>query len=620
MSKHLRLLIVEDCENDAELMRLNLQRQGFQCECRRASTAERLEAALHEPWDLAIVDYFLPGLEVSEVLRIVKERAPDIPVIVMSGQTREDRAVAVMKAGADDYISKGNLLGLAAAVERELEQARLRRERKQAEEALRRTNEQYRLLFEGNPHPMWVVDPETLAFLAVNDAATRHYGYSREEFKRMNLREIRPAEDVPALVEFHQRTAEQNSSMPTAAVWRHRKRDGSLIYAEVTANPVQFEGRSALLVLAHDITEQQRAATALRNAEAHFRSLIENASDLITIVDRHGIVLYESPAIERLLGYKPEELVGTSGFEAMYPADMALAKERLAVLLRRAEPFGTGLEFRLRHKNGSWRVFESIGKRITDPVSGHPVAVLNLRDVTDRKAVAEQLRQNWARLQELSRQLLNVREEERLHLARELHDEIGQNLTAVKLSLQSMLQYPDPAAMPNDLRTNIDIVDRVINQVRALLSDLRPALLPELGAVVALREHLARQAQRTGLLIEFSADPCIGRLEETLELVCFRVAQEAVFNIVRHAQATKISVTLNLLDQTLLLTIADNGVGFDPALISMPDKRGWHFGWTGMQERVALVGGTIEWNSTPQGGTRIQALFPIPKGNRQAEN
>ena len=156
-------------------------------------------------------------------------------------------------------------------------------ERKHAEEALREGEERYRLLFESNPQPMWVYDVETLRFLAVNEAAIRHYGYSRAEFLAMTVKDIRPPEDVPALMD---NVANVQGGFDEAGTWRHLKKDGSRIDVEVTSHELVFAGRRAELVLANDVTERKRVERELRRSEERYRDLVETAHDIIYKIGR----------------------------------------------------------------------------------------------------------------------------------------------------------------------------------------------------------------------------------------------------------------------------------------------------------------------------------------------
>src|SRR6185503_19910195 len=145
------------------------------------------------------------------------------------------------------------------------------------EEALQKSEAQYRLLFESNPQPMWVYDLATLRFLAVNDAAVRHYGYSRTEFLEMTIKDIRPPEDVASLEKY----LNSETAHPDAGEWRHRKKDGSIINVDITANRLTFGGRPAEFVLVRDITERKKAEKALRISDDRYRDLVDNSHELI---------------------------------------------------------------------------------------------------------------------------------------------------------------------------------------------------------------------------------------------------------------------------------------------------------------------------------------------------
>ena len=190
-------------------------------------------------------------------------------------------------------------------------------ERKRMEESLRESEKQYRYLFEANPHPMWVYELETLAFLAVNDATVSHYGYSRAEFLAMTIREIRPPEDVPVLLKTLSETEPQSGINPMG-VWRHRKKDGTLIDVEITHHEFLFGERRARLVLAHDITERKQIEEALRTSEERFRIALQNSPIVVFTQDTElRYTWIYNPA----LGYEAEEVVGKLESEIFSPED-----------------------------------------------------------------------------------------------------------------------------------------------------------------------------------------------------------------------------------------------------------------------------------------------------------
>jgi signal transduction histidine kinase len=214
------------------------------------------------------------------------------------------------------------------------------------------------------------------------------------------------------------------------------------------------------------------------------------------------------------------------------------------------------------------------------------------------------------KLQILSQRLVEVQETERRHIARELHDEIGQSLTVAEMNLQAALQGSEPA-QSRRLEDSIKAVERVLEQVHDLSLNLRPSMLDDLGLEPALRWYTNRQADLIGLRARFRADPLERRVDPVIETECFRVAQEALTNVVRHSHAKSVAVELAKVDGHLHLRVRDDGVGFDVA--SQRDKavRGASLGLLSMEERASLAGGGLELRSTPGKGTEIHAWFPL---------
>jgi len=232
------------------------------------------------------------------------------------------------------------------------------------------------------------------------------------------------------------------------------------------------------------------------------------------------------------------------------------------------------------------------------------------RDITESKKAEEALRDSAARLQVLSRRVVEVQEEERRHLARELHDEIGQVLSAISINLHAVKGVCDAAASSR-IAESIHIVDQATQQVRNLSLDLRPSMLDDLGLVATLRWYAGRQAERAGFVVQFVVESSGVRLSAELRIACFRVAQEALTNIVRHARARRVRLTVARQGVELRLLVADDGAGFDVAAARTRAARGGSLGLLGMQERVLLTGGEIEIVSAPGRGTEVRACWPL---------
>lgn len=276
MNSPLRILHLEDNPADALLVRDQLANDELAAEIRHASNREEFIRALHEePWDLVLADYKLPDYNGLDALKLVRKKFPNVPFILMSGTIGEQAAIESLKAGATDYILKQKRDRLPSAVRRAVAEAQERIRREAAEEDLRRSEKQYRLLFEGNPHPMWVFDLETLAILEVNEAATQHYGYTREEFLRMTLNDLRVPEEA------------RRGRIPPAdvkaqgLVWRHRRKNGAEMDMEVIWSPLAFRGKLAALTLATDVTVRRRVTqrNSVFGRLSHNLSAVSTASE-----------------------------------------------------------------------------------------------------------------------------------------------------------------------------------------------------------------------------------------------------------------------------------------------------------------------------------------------------
>ncbi len=263
-----RILLVEDNEDDALLVIRELRRTWPSVQTERVETADALREALKRgPWDAVISDWSLPSFGAPAALQILKEGGIDLPFIIVSGTISDESAVDALRAGAHDFVLKHNLARLVPAIEREMREAAGRAARRHAEEALRVSEARYRALFEASPLPMWVFDDESLRFAAVNQAAVDHYGYSREEFARMTIADLYAPEDR---LELHRHLANA-AERPFEQIWRHLKKDGTVIQVAVIARDLEFANRPARIVLAHDVTQRVRTEEALRKTEEQLR-------------------------------------------------------------------------------------------------------------------------------------------------------------------------------------------------------------------------------------------------------------------------------------------------------------------------------------------------------------
>ncbi|WP_220634544.1 PAS domain S-box protein [Georgfuchsia toluolica] len=256
--------------------------------------------------------------------------------------------------------------------------------RRKAEEALREGEEHYRRLFEANPHPMWVYDTTTLAFLAVNDAAVTHYGWSREEFQAMTIADIRPPEDIPSLLEHL--AADRENHFSTVDSLRHRKKDGTLIDVEIATHLLDFGGQSARIVSAYDITERKRAEDELRASEERFRGLVEQSIAGIYIIQDDRFA-YVNPRFAAIRGFNAaEELIGQDPMTLIAEKDRSSVEENNRRLFA-GEKRDIDYSFTALRKDGS-NVEVGIHSTLAN-YRGRPAIIGMLQDISEKKHAEE---------------------------------------------------------------------------------------------------------------------------------------------------------------------------------------------------------------------------------------
>jgi two-component system, cell cycle sensor histidine kinase and response regulator CckA len=262
---HLRVLLVEDSADDATLLIHELRRSIASVSFERVDDAEAMRGALrNQAWDVVISDWSMPCFSALAALATLGEFALDVPFIIVSGTIGEEVAVSALRAGAHDYILKGNLARLVPAIDRELRDARVRAARRFAEEGLTKAALRYRTLFEGTFWPTWVYDRHSLAFIEVNEAALVHYGYTRDELAALTVAVLEAPR--PSLA----RAGGGEDRLDESAIL-HRKKDGTQIWVELKVTEIELDGRAACLASVRDVTERKNAEAALRRTEEQLR-------------------------------------------------------------------------------------------------------------------------------------------------------------------------------------------------------------------------------------------------------------------------------------------------------------------------------------------------------------
>ena len=507
----------------------------------------------------------------------------------------------------------------------------------------------FRVLFEDSPNPMWVYDTETLRFLDVNEAAIQQYGYSRDEFLRMRITEIRPGEDTDRLL---QTVHQEGGGKHRQAQWRHRTKDGRLIDVQITSHLLDFRGHRAALVLAQDITErvrsyellEQRVAertrelTTLLDIACNLTSTLELEPLLTLILDGLGsVVEYDGASLLALEGDDLVVLVRRApGMgEREFPTSYTVASHgAIWDRLRRGEPVligdvyaedplaqtyralvgdylnaalsyeGSFLAVPLMLKDGIMGIL-SLSSGEKERYTNHHVRLTQA--VAQQAAVAIENARLYARAQEIG--VL----EERQRLARELHDSVTQALFSMTLHSAALQMGLGRAGVSlsgqsaHSMEQLTRLSQAAVAEMRALIFELRPGALREEGLVAALRKHAAALSARQERIVSIEAPADRVALSEEVEEQLFRVAQEALHNVVKHAHAGRVTVRIEEASngEAVGLEVIDDGRGFDTTL-PYPG----HMGLRTMLDRVQRVGGTLDVASVPGEGTTVRVTVP----------
>jgi PAS domain S-box-containing protein len=467
-------------------------------------------------------------------------------------------------------------------------------ERKQVGEALRESYSLLRAVVEGTPDAVFVKDLQS-RYQMINSAGALFLGQPAAEIIGKDDADYFSPESARKIIESDRRVLKAGK----AQTFEETITAGGITRTYLTTKDVYCNSHGkviGLIGIARDITDRKRDEAALSQSEQDYRSLFEQAHDAILVFSpEREIVLDVNERACEIYGFSQSEFIGMS-LETI-SKDVARGKARVAETLEKGDYLN--FETSQYRKDGAEIILEINASMV---IYQGQVAILSInRDITERKRAEEML-------QTFPRRLIETQEAERQRVARELHDEIGQALTAIKINLQNVQISTEVAPQ---LAQSMTTIDRALQQVRDLSFDLRPSLLDDLGLVAALRWHMDREAQRAGLISEFVADLLETRLSPELETACFRIAQEALTNVVRHAQANRVRVELRRRRAELHMMIRDDGVGFNARAVRNRRAAAVHLGLQGMQERALILGGQFKIKSAALFGTEIHAWFPL---------
>jgi len=427
------------------------------------------------------------------------------------------------------------------------------------EEALRKSEAQYRLLFESNPQAMWVYDLTTLRFMAVNDAAVHHYGYSRAEFLEMTIKDIRPSEDVKLLEDY---LASEQVPIEQAGEWRHRKKDGTIINVDIRSSRLSFAGRPAEFVLVNDVTERRKAEMALRISEDRYRDLVDNSHELICTHDLEGRVLSVNPWAAKVLGYPQDSLIGINIRDGLLPEYRAQFDEYLRTVITEGSARGV---MKVRTATGEIRLWEYYNTLRTEGVA-KPIVRGMAHDATERRQALKREKEARMEAEDANR----VKDEFLSTLSHELRTPLTAIMGWADLLLHDEVE-------PKNRRQALETIFRNANSQCQLINDLLEVsriitgklrlefVACELHSVIeAAAESIQPTAEAKGVRLQVLLEPHVGPVFGDRERL-----QQVVWNLLSNGvkfthKGGLVQVTLQRINSHVEIVVKDSGMGIKP--------------------------------------------------------
>ncbi|MEP6788027.1 MAG: PAS domain S-box protein [Acidobacteriota bacterium] len=398
---------------------------------------------------------------------------------------------------------------------------------------------------------------------------------------------------------------------PLHSIYRVLARDGRVVWFQCEVKMVRHDDGQPWFIqgVGFDITEQKMAEAARNESEEMLSGIFEYAPDTMVVVGTEGRIERVNARVEQMFGYRSEELLGHP-IEILIPhanRERHVKHRKKYVAEPHLRPMGVGLKLNGRRKDSSEFPVEIMLSPVTKDSDGPVIAVI--RDNTRRQRDEEVLREYADRMKVLSQSLLDVQESERRQIALELHDQIGQILTGLKLKLEMIGRKPG-TALKEQFDETQDLVNELIARTRALSLDLRPATLDHLGLLSALHRHLRHYASQTNIHVDLRHVGLEGRrFTPELETASFRIVQEALTNVARHSGSKDALVSITVDHGRLTMVIEDHGIGF---ITEDKMAAGQSSGLTGMRERATLLGGSFDVESDAN-GTRLTVEWNLPR-------
>ncbi|MBC7681520.1 MAG: PAS domain S-box protein [Ferruginibacter sp.] len=592
-------MVVEGNSGFALRLQLKLTQLGYTVIGPAAEARESMVLAAEMRPDIALVNLRLPGTMDGVALALSLQTQFSLPVVVLS------------TFGDEETISRARLTEPLGFIQKPFSRRELRAVlelamyKHLAKIQLHASEKRFRTIFDAGPEAMKLLSSSgellemNRAGLAMceTDSLDAVRAYGLDQF-------VDPAYQEGYRV-LHQCAL---AGVPGMLEYQATGLHGTRRWLETHTAPIRDAAGQVTMTLTitHETTERKTAEAALRLSDLSLKAISEG----VVITDRDQNILVVNAAFEAITGYTRVEILGKNCRFLQGPLTDWPTVTTIRLTLKQFGHFaGEVLNYR---KDGTvfWNDLSISPVRNAQGVTTHFIGIT--RDVTTRKTTELALRESARQLQATSQRVLEAQETERRRVAHELHDELGQALTAIKINLQVSERFQGQS--PKELNAeNIRIVEGAMQHVRSLALALRPSMLDDLGLLPALRWLADQTASRSGFTVQVHHAIPPDRLPPSVETACFRIVQEALTNVARHSHASTVEIDLFGDGDALVLSVYDNGCGFNVEEMRARGLAGGSMGMLGMQERAALIGGHLEIQSNSGQGSTLRLRCPLRK-------